>query len=152
MAGLARSAWESVHRENRPVGYGMIHSKFRHSIIESVRTPARIGPYPTGRLFWVALSQALRARLRSHRPSGTSTIGQQIGIREKRAGEEQIFSQWDLEPSFSFLQSYSSSSSNSYSIYSFLSLAPMLVHVLSVGQPGSPRFGRSLSLPLLITH
>jgi hypothetical protein len=41
-------------------------------IIESVRTPARIRPYPTGRLFWVALSQALRARLRSYRPSGTT--------------------------------------------------------------------------------
>ena len=40
-------------------------------IIELVRTPARITPYPTGRLFGVALSQALRARLRSHRPSGT---------------------------------------------------------------------------------
>jgi hypothetical protein len=38
---------------------------------ESVPTPARITPYPTGRLLWVALSQALRARLRSHRPSGT---------------------------------------------------------------------------------
>jgi hypothetical protein len=34
-------------------------------IIESVRPPARIRPYPTGRLFWVALSLALRARLRS---------------------------------------------------------------------------------------
>jgi len=35
-------------------------------IIESVRTPpAPITPYPTGRLFGVALSQALRARLRS---------------------------------------------------------------------------------------
>ena len=40
-------------------------------IIESVRTPARITPFPTGRHFGVALSQALRARLRSHRPSGT---------------------------------------------------------------------------------
>ena len=40
-------------------------------IIESVRTPERITPYPTGRFFWVALSQALRARLRSHGPSGT---------------------------------------------------------------------------------
>ena len=28
------------------------YSKFRHSNIESVRTPARITPYPTGRLFW----------------------------------------------------------------------------------------------------
>src|SRR6202023_3151512 len=28
-------------------------------------------PYPTGRRFWVAFFQALRARLRSHRPSGT---------------------------------------------------------------------------------
>jgi hypothetical protein len=28
-------------------------------------------PYPTGRLFWVAFFQALRARLRSYRPSGT---------------------------------------------------------------------------------
>src|ERR1700720_4050930 len=31
-------------------------------------------PYPTGRLFWGALFQALRARLRSHRPSGTSRV------------------------------------------------------------------------------
>ena len=92
---LARSAWKGAHRENRPVGYGMIgHSYPRHPrsisrrkcgpycrirnlvtpIIESVRTPARIRPYPTGRLFWVALSQALRAWLRSHRPSGTKAI------------------------------------------------------------------------------
>ena len=28
-------------------------------------------PYPTGRFFRGTLSQALRARLRSHRPSGT---------------------------------------------------------------------------------
>jgi hypothetical protein len=40
-------------------------------IIESVHIPARITLYPTGRLFEVALSQALRARLRSDRPSGT---------------------------------------------------------------------------------
>jgi hypothetical protein len=40
-------------------------------IIESVRKPARITPYPTGRLFWGGAAQALRARLRSHRPSGT---------------------------------------------------------------------------------
>jgi hypothetical protein len=40
-------------------------------IIESVRTPAQITPYPTGRLFWVVLSQALRVGLQSHRPSGT---------------------------------------------------------------------------------
>ena len=39
-----------------------------------VRTPARIRPYPTGRHLWVAPSQALRARLRSHRPSGTKAI------------------------------------------------------------------------------
>jgi hypothetical protein len=38
-------------------------------------TPARITPYPTGRLFGVALSQALRARLRSHCPSGTFLDG-----------------------------------------------------------------------------
>ena len=31
-------------------------------VIESVRTPAPITPYPTGRLVWGALSQALRAR------------------------------------------------------------------------------------------
>jgi hypothetical protein len=36
-----------------------------------VRIPARIIPYPTGRLFGLALFQALRAWLRSHRPSGT---------------------------------------------------------------------------------
>ena len=45
--------------------------EFCHPIIESVHPPAPITPYPTGRLFWVALFQALRARLRSHRPSGT---------------------------------------------------------------------------------
>jgi hypothetical protein len=32
-------------------------------------------PYPTGRLFGAMLSQALRARLRSHRPSGTFCTG-----------------------------------------------------------------------------
>jgi hypothetical protein len=42
---------------------------------ESVPTLARITPYPTGRLFWVGLAQALRARLRSHRPSGTFATG-----------------------------------------------------------------------------
>ncbi len=47
------------------------NSKFITPIIESVRTPARIIPYPTGRFFGGTLSQALRARLRSHRPSGT---------------------------------------------------------------------------------
>ena len=41
---------------------------FNHRI--EVRTPARIRPYPTGRLLGVAMSQALRARLRSHCPSG----------------------------------------------------------------------------------
>ena len=39
----------------------------------SVVTPNRIRPYPTGRLSWDDTSQALRARLRSHRPSGTSS-------------------------------------------------------------------------------
>jgi hypothetical protein len=38
-------------------------------------TPARIRPYPTGRLFWGALFQALRARLRSRSPSGTLRTG-----------------------------------------------------------------------------
>jgi len=38
------------------------------------RTPARIRPFPTGRLFWGGDSQALRARLRSHCPSGTKAI------------------------------------------------------------------------------
>ena len=74
---LARSAWESVPRKNRPVGYGMIGRSesqryfsstcapcfsfsfrirnFVTPIIESVRTPARITPYPTGRHFWVAI-------------------------------------------------------------------------------------------------
>jgi hypothetical protein len=47
---------------------------------ESVRTPARIRPYPTGRLIWVALSQALRAPLRSHRPSGTKAIRPSKGL------------------------------------------------------------------------
>jgi hypothetical protein len=44
---------------------------FVTSILESVLTPARIRPYPAGRAFWVALTQALRARLRSDCPSGT---------------------------------------------------------------------------------
>jgi hypothetical protein len=43
--------------------------------IESVRTPARITPYPPGRLVWDAPSQALRAWLRSCGPSGTSFDG-----------------------------------------------------------------------------
>jgi hypothetical protein len=40
-------------------------------IIESVRTPARITPSLRDGSFGVALFQALRARLRAHRPSGT---------------------------------------------------------------------------------
>jgi len=40
-------------------------------VIKSVCTPAPIIPYPTGRLVWGALSQALGARLRSCSPSGT---------------------------------------------------------------------------------
>ena len=44
------------------------YSKFVTPIIELVRTPARITPYPTG--LGVALSQALRARLRSIVPPG----------------------------------------------------------------------------------
>src|ERR1700754_85645 len=42
---------------------------FNHRI--EVRTPARIRPYPYGTAPWgVAMSQAFRARLRSHCPSG----------------------------------------------------------------------------------
>jgi hypothetical protein len=40
-------------------------------IIELVRTHLRESHRTLGRLFGVSLSQALRARLRSHRPSGT---------------------------------------------------------------------------------
>jgi hypothetical protein len=89
---LARSAWQSALEEpSRRARYdrgsesqsyfsstcapcfsfGFPIRNFVTAIIESVGTPVRIRPYPTGRLFWVALSQALRARLRSHRPSGT---------------------------------------------------------------------------------
>ena len=84
MAGLGRSAWNKPHtNKTRPVGHGMIgwrpnpkgarvsSGRLITPIIESVQIPARITPYPTGRLFAVALSQALRARLRSDRPSGT---------------------------------------------------------------------------------
>jgi hypothetical protein len=49
---LARSAWESVPGKNRLVGYGMIVAA--NPLVEmcAVRTPARIKPYPPGRLFW----------------------------------------------------------------------------------------------------
>jgi hypothetical protein len=68
----ARSAWESVPQMYRPVGHGMIgRSGGNVSLVESVRTPTRIIPYPTGRLFGLALVQALRAWLRSCCPSGT---------------------------------------------------------------------------------
>jgi hypothetical protein len=63
-------------------------SKFRHSnhrIGLLIRSPARIIPYPTGRLFWMAPSQALRARLRSHRPSGTKAIRSSQGLAIKLA-------------------------------------------------------------------
>ena len=70
---LARSAWESVPRKNRPVGYYDRHEKvfamegklYRRSRAYNVNffsclirnfvapiTPARITPYPAGRLFW----------------------------------------------------------------------------------------------------
>jgi hypothetical protein len=45
------------------------------SIIHSVRTPARITPYPTGRLFWGGAVQGTSCQLRSHRPSGTFATG-----------------------------------------------------------------------------
>jgi hypothetical protein len=65
--------------------FGYRTRSFVTPIIESVRTPARIRPYPTGRVFWVALSQALRARLRSHRPSGTKAIRPSKGFALSRA-------------------------------------------------------------------
>jgi predicted ester cyclase len=52
-------------------------------IVESVRIPARITPYPTGRLFEVTLAQALRARLRSDRPSGTGDKALLFGARNR---------------------------------------------------------------------
>ena len=57
-----------------------MYSKFRHS---NHRIGAHAGAdqtVPTGRLFWVALSQALRARLRSHRPTGTKAIRLSNGL------------------------------------------------------------------------
>jgi hypothetical protein len=46
-SSLARSAWESVHQENRPVGYGMIgHSYPRHPrvfLVEDVRRVLKEG-------------------------------------------------------------------------------------------------------------
>src|SRR6202035_5236282 len=51
---------------------GMSRGNVSH--VESVRTSARIIPYPTGRLFGLALSQALRAWLRSCYPSGTKPV------------------------------------------------------------------------------
>ena len=87
-------AWHEVPgtappQKNRPVGRGMLGRGPNHRverarrdfcgrlitpIVESVRVPARIRPYPTGRLLWGGGSQALRARLRSHCPSGTKAI------------------------------------------------------------------------------
>ena len=66
---LARSAWESIpENPSRRVRYDraqlipevflvqrcatFLLLKFRHSNHRSVRTPARIRPYPTGRLLW----------------------------------------------------------------------------------------------------
>ena len=98
---LARSAWNSPTHKNRPVGHGMIGRRPNPRGISSKGAPCflrkanhsnrRIGahtganqtvPYGTA-LFEVAPSQALRARLRSDRPSGTggkapSASGQQI--------------------------------------------------------------------------
>jgi hypothetical protein len=59
----AQSAWESVPRKYRPVGYGMIGRSQSQEVflvgngrhVESVRIPARIIPCPTGRLFGLAL-------------------------------------------------------------------------------------------------
>jgi hypothetical protein len=88
----------------RPVGYGMFGvansrgispENVRH--VKSVRTAARIIPYPTGRLFGLALSQALRAWLQSHRPSGTfsdvpfKTILDRVADGTYRAKPAKIF-------------------------------------------------------------
>ena len=95
---LARSAWESVPRRNRPVGYGMIGRSLTQSYFSSKDAPcfSRKAKYSSWKVrvrshqssnrcahlreshrtlwdgsFGVVPPQALRARLRSHRPSGT---------------------------------------------------------------------------------
>jgi hypothetical protein len=95
-------------RKNRPAGYGMIglsesqryfsstcapcfcfsfsYSKLRHSNHRIGAHTARIRPYPTGRLFWVALFQALRARLRSCCPSGTRSRRGPRAVANRRLG------------------------------------------------------------------
>jgi hypothetical protein len=74
----ARSAWECFPRKYRTVGYGVIGRRRFQRYFSWRCAPCPIGAHtctnhtvPTGRLFGLALSQALRARLRSHRPSGT---------------------------------------------------------------------------------
>jgi hypothetical protein len=77
---LARSAWESVHRENRPVGYGMIGRSYpRHpkGIFKFRQPNYRIGAHAganqnvsTGRLFWVALFPGTSCQA-TIAPSGT---------------------------------------------------------------------------------
>ena len=44
-------------------------------IIESVRTPERITPYPTGRFFWGGAAQALRAGYDRTVPPGRFATG-----------------------------------------------------------------------------
>jgi hypothetical protein len=62
---------------------------------------SQITPYPTGRLIWRSLSQALRARLRSHSCSGT--FG---GYRSSGGGAEFFL----LTPEFCLLNSAPSQS------------------------------------------
>jgi hypothetical protein len=54
--------------------FSVIVFEIRHSIIESVRTPAPIQTVPYGTVLLGGAVQALRARLRSHRPSGTKAF------------------------------------------------------------------------------
>src|SRR6202035_5517903 len=77
----ARSAWESVPRKYRPVGYGMIGRSQSQRYFSWKWAPCRIGAHtctnhtvPYGTALWVGATQALRAWLRSCCPSGTKPI------------------------------------------------------------------------------
>jgi hypothetical protein len=73
MASLARSAWESLDRENRPVGYGMIeHSYPRHTKSISRR---RWAPYCRIRNFVTRIFELASAGANQTVPYGTALLG-----------------------------------------------------------------------------
>jgi hypothetical protein len=91
-----------IGKQTTSIEYVLITREHLDRSSKSVPTPARIIPYPTGRLVWGTLSQALRARLRSCSPSGTLASSSHTTICARHRPNlisDRILHQWDGDSS-----------------------------------------------------